>query len=144
MSFGWSAGDLALAVKLLYQVGVALKESGGASSDFQDTLTFLQTLSLTLQHVSALQNLQRSGDLEITENLRAHCTLIREPVGNFLAKIHTKYERQLGKDSKWYKLQPAWKKLRWALSISEKAKQLQGRITTSMTAISVIMIHQTS
>lgn len=33
-SFGWSAGDLALAIKIIYEVGNALKDTGGASSDY--------------------------------------------------------------------------------------------------------------
>ncbi|PVH86310.1 hypothetical protein DL98DRAFT_582889 [Cadophora sp. DSE1049] len=36
MSFGWSAGDIASALKLLYTIGKALKESCGASSDFAE------------------------------------------------------------------------------------------------------------
>lgn len=41
-SFGWSAGDLALAIKIIYEVGNALKDTGGTSSDYQETVAFLQ------------------------------------------------------------------------------------------------------
>jgi hypothetical protein len=33
MSFGWSAGEIIAALKLLQQIGVALKDSGGACSE---------------------------------------------------------------------------------------------------------------
>jgi hypothetical protein len=33
MSFGWSAGDIISAVKLLYQISHAMKDTGGASSE---------------------------------------------------------------------------------------------------------------
>jgi len=56
MSFGWSVGDVVAAVKLLQTIGVSLKESGGASSEINDALIFLKTLSITLQHLNAFQN----------------------------------------------------------------------------------------
>ena len=52
-SFGWSAGDLALAIKIIYEVGNALKDTGGASSDYQETVAFLQFLATTLDRLHA-------------------------------------------------------------------------------------------
>ena len=63
MSFGWSAGDIVAALKLLHQISSAVRESGGASSEFQDTLSFLYTLSQTLQHLNALQATPLDPDL---------------------------------------------------------------------------------
>ena len=55
MSFGWSAGDIVSAAKLLYKIGVALKESGGASTEYQDISSTLETIIRTLEHLNALQ-----------------------------------------------------------------------------------------
>lgn len=68
MSFGWSVGDIVAALKLLHQITTALKDSGGASSEFQDVLSFLQTFSQTLQHLNALQSTPLDPDL--AENLQ--------------------------------------------------------------------------
>ena len=51
MPFGWSPGDIVAALKLVQQIGSALKDSGGASSEFQDCLSFVQTLSRTPQRL---------------------------------------------------------------------------------------------
>lgn len=101
MSFGWSASDLATAVKLLHKVGIPLQESGGASLNFQETLNFLQTLSPTLGLINALQNVPHES--EWSENLRNHCSLIRGPVESFLDGIQSKHE-SLEHDTKWYNI----------------------------------------
>ena len=42
MSFGWSAGDIVSVVSTLVKVGKALEESGGATTDYQDAVNFLE------------------------------------------------------------------------------------------------------
>src|ERR1700737_2741730 len=76
MSFSWSAGDIVAAPKLVQQIGSALKDSGGASSEFQDTLSFPQTLSPTLRYLNLVQATPLDPDL--AENLRELCEHIRE------------------------------------------------------------------
>jgi hypothetical protein len=142
MSFGWSASDIVAAINLLHKVGVALRESGGASSEYQDTVAFLQTLSWTLQHISTLQNV--GHDPGFSENLQIHCEQLRVPLEAFLSDIKGRFGPSLGCDTKWYNLVPASRKLRWALSISRKVKELQLRILGPMTAIGMIMVHLTS
>lgn len=51
MSFGWSAGDIAFALQILYKVGSALKEAGGASSAYEETTIFLDSLQKMLEHM---------------------------------------------------------------------------------------------
>jgi hypothetical protein len=53
MAFGWSAGDIASALNLLLTVGKALKEACEASSEYENTHSFLTTLQTTLQHLQA-------------------------------------------------------------------------------------------
>ena len=97
MSFGWSVGDIVAALKLLHQVGVALKDSGGASSGFQDTYSFLQTLSRTLQHLNALQ--YTSLDPGLAEDLREQCGHIWMPLKAFLEDMKGRFEGRLGENS---------------------------------------------
>jgi hypothetical protein len=81
MSFGWSVGDIIEGLRLLHQIGSALKDSGGASSEFQDTISFLQTLSRTLNHLNALQ--ETALDPDTAENLKNQCSHIRVPLTEF-------------------------------------------------------------
>ena len=82
MSFGWSVGDIIEGLRLLHQIGSALKDSGGASSEFQDTISFLQTLSRTLNHLNALQ--ETALDPDTAENLKNQCSHIRVPLTEFV------------------------------------------------------------
>src|ERR1700738_2095527 len=98
MSFGWSAGDIVAALKLVQQIGSALNDSGGASSEFQDTLSFLQTLSRTLQHLNSLHVTPLDPDL--AENLREQCNHIRVPLQAFLDDAGRRFEPALGVNSR--------------------------------------------
>ncbi|KAG4440975.1 hypothetical protein IFR05_003539 [Cadophora sp. M221] len=141
MSFGWSASDIVIAVKFVHKVGVALKDSGGTSSDFQETLTFLQTLSTTLQHIAAIQNV--GNDPELAGNLKGHCDHLRVSLDAFLSDIQPRFGEYLGRERKWYKLQAASKKVQWAVSLSKNAKEFRDQIQGSMAAISANMLQQT-
>src|SRR6187402_478911 len=98
MSFGWSAGDIVVALKLLYKIGSALKDSGGASSEYQDTHSFLQTLSRTLEHLNALQ--ATSFDPDFAKTLQQQCDQIRGPLAIFLGDVGRRFEPALGIDSR--------------------------------------------
>jgi len=140
MSFGWSAGDIIATLQLLYQIGSALKDSGGASSEFQETDSFLQTLSRTLKNLNALQ--ATPLDPSFAENLREHCSHIREPLDAFLDDIGRRYKPALGKNSGRNKILAAPRKIQWALSTHKKIKQLQDRITVPMTAVTLLFGQQ--
>ena len=49
MSFGWSAGDIVLAIKFLVEIGAALREVDGAKTEFQEAAGSLAGLEMTLQ-----------------------------------------------------------------------------------------------
>lgn len=140
MSFGWSAGDLVAALKLLHQIGSALKESGGASSDFQDTLSFLQILSRTLEHLNVLH--ATSLDHQVAENLREQCGQIREPLSAFLDDVGRRFGPRLGIRSDCNKIFAAPRMIQWALSTSKKTKRLQDRIAIPITSINIILGQQ--
>src|SRR3954468_23184926 len=102
MSFGWSVGDIVCAVKILYQVGAALRDSDGASSDFQDTISFLEALKITLEHINTLQNIPL--DPRLVSNLTEQCSQVRDPVEIFVKDAKETFERALGENSRRSKL----------------------------------------
>ncbi|EOA82522.1 uncharacterized protein SETTUDRAFT_22509 [Exserohilum turcica Et28A] len=52
MSFGWSAGDVVVAVQILCRVGIALSETHGAKAQVKEDMAFLEHLEKTLQNVN--------------------------------------------------------------------------------------------
>lgn len=140
MSFGWSAGDIVAALKLLHQIGIALRDSGGASSEFQDTLSFLQTLSRTLQHLNALQATLLDSDL--SDNLREQCDHIRVPLTELLDDVGRRFGSTLGVNSIANRVFAAPRKIQWAVSTSKKIKRLQDRIAVPMAAVGLMLGQQ--
>src|SRR5439155_14466043 len=53
-AFGWSASDIVRAIEFVVEVGKALKETGGASSNYQQTVDFLFVVECTLQNLRML------------------------------------------------------------------------------------------
>jgi hypothetical protein len=125
---------------LLCQISVALKDSGGASSNFQDTFSFLQTLSRTLQHLNALQSVPL--DPEVSEGLKEQCNHIKEPLETFLADVGRRFKPALDAQSKRSSFLAAPQKVQWALSTKKKVKSLQDRIAVPIAAVGMILGQQ--
>jgi hypothetical protein len=140
MSFGWSAGDIVAALQLLNTIIVALKDTGGASSDYQDVSYFLNILSVTLQHLKALQ--AAPLDPNLAKNLEQHCAQMQGPLTAFHERISSRFERDLGAGSTRLKFLTAGRKIQWALALSKEAKKLQAKIGGSVAAIGIILSQQ--
>jgi hypothetical protein len=140
MSFGWSAGDIVASLQLLNKAIVALKEIGGASSEYQHVINFLGLLTVTLQHLKALQSAPLDPDL--SKNLEQHCTAVQGPLKSFLERIHTRFERDLGRDKTRNKILTAGPKLQWAFSTSKEVKTLERKIGGHIGAISLVLSQQ--
>jgi hypothetical protein len=136
MAFGWSAGDIASALKLLLVVGKAVKEACSASSEYEDTHKFLTTLQATLQHLQAFDT--AIIRFERIEELREQCRLLRLPLRSFLTDVE-KFEPFLVAGSKKRILSITPRRLQWALVMPGKVKQLRDQILAPMLSIGVIM-----
>jgi hypothetical protein len=140
MSFGWSAGDIVAALQLLHKVAIALKDSGGASSEYQDVSSFLDILSVTLQHLKALQSAPL--DPELAKNLQQLCEHVQGPISSFCEHIRSSFERDLGADSTRLKFLTTGRKLQWALSTSKKVQTLREKIGGPMVGIGIVLGQQ--
>jgi hypothetical protein len=140
MSFGWSVGDIVAALQLLNKVLPALKETGGASSEYQHVTNFLGVLTVTLQHLKTLQAAPLDPDL--AKNLEQHCAVIQGPLTSFRERIRTRFERDLGLDSTRLKILTTGRKLQWALSTSKDVKVLEREIGGQLGAISIVLSQQ--
>lgn len=137
MSVGWSAGDILAALKLLRDIGAALQDSGGASSDFEETYSFLRHLSITLQLLNAQQSASLSPAL--AEELANLCEDIRVPLTAFLDDVGKRFEASLGAGSSRGGVRTAPRKVQWALSTSKKARALKLRLTVPLVTVGIIL-----
>lgn len=156
MSFGWSVGDIASAIRLLVKIGSALREADGAKAEFQEAAESLAGLEMTLQYLEQQQQAadkQRWGPPQGTHTsvlqhsardamVRTSIDLVKGPVSSFLDDIE-KYEKSLGTRSKAHFSSGARTKMHWALFVSNKVNELQNRIAIPMHTLNTLQYQTT-
>ena len=110
MSFGWSAGDIATAVTLVYNPIQALDSYDGTASDYREAVSFLRDLKLALEPLQTFTawNAYPAYGRDIGEQVE----YIKEPVEQFLAEV-LKYEPSLGTNANRGHHQHVLRKLQW-------------------------------
>lgn len=136
MSFGWSAGDIAAAITLAYNLVQALDSADGAAGDYREAVTFLRSLLRTLEPLQsfAASNANPSYGTEIKEQVDC----IKEPVESFLSAV-LKYEPGLGAKSKQGHHGNILRKLQWYLFMSKQVLSLRKRIESHIRIIDTLM-----
>lgn len=139
-AIGFSAGDIALALKFVYQISKSFRDSGGASSEYQEVLRYLEGLLLTLQQ---LQNLDASAtDPSVVKAIQALSASCAAPIHEFIEGIK-KFETSLGVAANRGKLKAGFQRAQWSLFVSEKVEKLKGRINGQMQPIHLLLESQT-
>ncbi|EQB53144.1 hypothetical protein CGLO_07165 [Colletotrichum gloeosporioides Cg-14] len=136
MSFGWSAGDIAAAIKLVYNVYEALDSSAGASRDYRDAVTFLKSLIHTLNTLTGLADWEAYPAYR--EDIKRQVELIRSTVTEFLQSIE-KYESSLGRSAKSGRLRQFAPKLKWHMLCAKQTLVLKSRIQSHMSVLNIVM-----
>jgi hypothetical protein len=136
MSFGWSAGDIAAALTLLFNLVKALDSADGAANNYRESISFLRDLTRTidgLHTLTALKAYPTYGD-EITQQV----VLIKEPVEKFVTVVR-KYEPSLGENAAHGHHRHIWRKLQWHLAKENKVLALKGKIDRHMRIVDTLI-----
>ncbi|KAE8451926.1 hypothetical protein EG329_002767 [Mollisiaceae sp. DMI_Dod_QoI] len=125
MSFGWSAGDIASAIGILYNLIQALDSCDGAAGEYREAVTFLRDLNYTLDPLQTFTawKIYPAYETAILEQVHS----IKVPVNNFLQTI-LKYEPSLGSKAQDGHHRHIGRKLQWHIFISSKVMKLKKRI----------------
>jgi hypothetical protein len=132
--FGWSLGDIAAAITVLVRVVTALREVGGAATDYQEVVSFLGLVVSTLRSIQIHNNdFRDTGHLA---DLSDQVNIIQQAVMSFIQTIRP-YDKHLGPERKagWYRGMPS--KAKWALFIAKSARKMMERVNLPMTVINV-------
>jgi hypothetical protein len=130
--FGWSVSDLALGIKFVVKIGQALKETGGASEDYQESVEFLRCLELTLRNLERLAPLLPGATS--AEAIFAQAKRIQLSIDACRERVE-KFENSLGPNRKkgiWHGFTC---KVEWVVFVAQKAKDLQRDVTLPMSTI---------
>ncbi len=140
MSFGFSVGDFVAALTVLNNVRIALQDSNGASTSYREEISFLQALSLTVQHLDTLQLCPL--DDHLSKNIQDHYKQLKEPLHAFVDGIENSYDGSLGWKTTAPKVLTAHRRIQWALSTSKKVRRLREKIATPLLAIQITLSQQ--
>lgn len=124
--FGWSAGDIATAIRLVVKVGKAFKASGGATCRYNDALGFLQSLKVTLDHVG--KHASRSSSDVYENDIVLQLDRITPHWKAFEAYL-LRFEQSLGPTSSRSSLAKAPRTIQYTL------KDLSGEVERLKTAV---------
>ncbi|KAF7866801.1 hypothetical protein EAF04_005643 [Stromatinia cepivora] len=125
MSFGWSAGDIAQAISLIVKTVKALDGAEGAPADFRNTVTFFQSVNLTLQRLQSLINIGKHSSYD--DEIRKEVEIIKPSLERFLA-ISQNFENSLGDKAIPGRWKHIPKKLLWRFKDSKAVQNLKEEI----------------
>lgn len=137
--FGFSAGDFVAAIHLVHKISTALRETEGASSQYNQTTVQLQCLEGLLRSVqSAHSSDVDSQHLDRLQILGHGCYI---PLNNFFNKIRA-LEPSLGSlstggDRIVDRAKKTTRKLQWGLRVKKELSELTAAIGPQISAINL-------
>ncbi|KAI9743732.1 MAG: hypothetical protein M1835_002870, partial [Candelina submexicana] len=134
--FGFSAGDIAMAVKVIAKASSTLKDAGGSASEYQEVLQYLNGLLLTLQQIQNI-NIQPSNPA-LLNAIRAQCASSAKPVLDFINSIH-QFDDALGVQSSETAISGSHKKVQWGLFVSKRVEKLRSKIGANLEIIHLLL-----
>ncbi|KAI4239517.1 MAG: hypothetical protein LQ349_000277 [Xanthoria aureola] len=140
-AFGFSAGDFVNAIVLLKKISRALRDSGGASSEYQGAVVELENLQRTLQHLASLEPTE--DNINHVNAIRGMALACQIPLRDFLAKL-SRYETSLGPWASQSFLHKAARKAQWATAFSDDVKNLRALVAAKQISISLLLAAHTS
>jgi hypothetical protein len=121
---------------LFKDISFALKDHGGASSDYQKTLQHLTAVHTILLQLERFQS--STGDLPQINAIRGQSQSIQHEVAQFLEKLE-KYNATLGGRSRKGFHHGMLSKIKWSQHMIEKGRILRGSVETQLSSIHVLL-----
>ena len=84
MSFGWSAGDIVSCIALIVRVSKGLKDSTGASAEYEAAAGFLDGLKITLDKLK--EHLETHPDTFHAKDIEEQAERLKTTVEKFKVK----------------------------------------------------------
>ncbi|KAI3528683.1 hypothetical protein CSPX01_16038 [Colletotrichum filicis] len=135
MSFGWSTGDIFAAFQLLNKVRIALKDSGGSRTDYQDDTAFIGELSTTLRTLHSIHI--TSSHPELLQDICDHVERLRREIDLFLNTIQNDYGDSLGPFSTSSGATILQHKVQYGMSTSKRVQSLRAKIGPELSTLQI-------
>ncbi|KAL8948158.1 MAG: hypothetical protein Q9222_005635, partial [Ikaeria aurantiellina] len=140
-AFGFSAGDVVHAIGLIRKVQKALKDTGGASAEYQHVIIELNGLENVLRQLEALE--PNENNVNQVNAIRGMALACQIPLRDFLTKVE-RYDSSMSPFSKRTSFKAMRHKTVWALSVNEDVTKLRALIAAKVLSINLILATFTS
>ncbi|KAF1993930.1 hypothetical protein P154DRAFT_587440 [Amniculicola lignicola CBS 123094] len=136
MSFGFSAGDIAIFTKFITTVVDALKDEGGSRFEYQSAVKQCQDVLDLMDEVARLNFSRTSQSLRTRLGEQLEST--KSIVDDFKTLI-ARYEKSMGKFSKRNKATSAARKVQWAFDAAEDLSKFQPRLSAQLHMVQIVL-----
>lgn len=133
--------DVFVSTDLIRKISKALKETGGASPEYQDAVLELNGLKHVLQHVEALEPTE--DNLGHVNAIRGMALACRLPLQEFLKELD-KYEGSLGPWAHRSSVGDFGRKARWAVSFGKEVDKLRAIVVAKQISINLLLAAHSS
>jgi hypothetical protein len=123
-------------LNLFKEIGVALKDHGGASEDYQKTLQHLTVVHIVLLQLEKFKS--STGGLTQVNAIRGQAQLIRRDVENFLKTIK-KFKSTLGATAGKKFHHGVLPKINWSQCMVRQVEDLRTRIEIQLSNIHILL-----
>jgi len=113
---------------LVKKISKALKETGGASSEYQQVVIELKGLKNALRHLEALE--PSEDNVNHVNAIRGMALACQLPLREFLANFE-RYESSMGPFAATRSFRGAGRKAKWALAVTGEVEKLRALIGKS-------------
>ncbi|KAH6667579.1 hypothetical protein B0J14DRAFT_659031 [Halenospora varia] len=134
MSFGWSAGDIAAAVKLVNKIIHSVSNAGGAREHFQELESELKGLLRALHEISDLTS--QPGQIPEIVALKFAACLCEDTLKAFFEKIKP-FDRSLRAGSMTSKLKATPRMVRWELLVKKDIPEFRSYLVAHVGSLNL-------
>ena len=126
---------------MIRQVSKALKNTGGASAEYQNVIIELKALENVLRHLETLEPTEDNANhVNAVRGMALACQL---PLRDFMVKIE-KYESSLGPWSERTAFGSAGRKAQWAISFAEEVEKIRALVAAKHISINLLLVTHSS
>jgi hypothetical protein len=137
MSFGFSAGDFIAALELVATVVDALRESGGAGSEYREIVRQLYSLETALLQVKRLEvHPAQNAELVSLQQAAVQC---QRTIDDFWKKVQS-YQPHLRAGGSNSRLKDGWMKIKWALCKKEDLAKFKADVAGHTESIQLLLM----
>lgn len=140
IAFGWSAGDLAMATKVIVRVARAFKEAGGAADRYRQAQNFLSGFKVTIERMKRYieDHPNEACSADLAEQLKS----IDQPWNAFQQYLH-KYEKSLSEKSQKSRLAKTPRIIQYTIhELNDQVAKLESAVMTPLKVLdSMLSLH---